>query len=283
MCWGDEQAHVPAGNEAGRRDSSPTCSEYLRPVEVDHVTVGIVGPDDTDAVERSVEVIESGGRDATIGDAESVLETGVDAILTFGESAFLSVARAGPSVPILPVDAGRGIESVPEMDLESAVAHLFSDRSDVARSLFGVDVAGEPTGRAVLDVTLTTSEPAKISEFGVYSGETAVANFRADGVVVATPVGSQGYARRAGGPAVSPDLTAAVVVPIAPFAIDLDRWVLDLAAPVRVAVEREEVPVTLQVDDRAIGEVRQDDPVEIRLDGSFTLAVVPESQPYFDD
>lgn len=246
-------------------------------------TVGVVGPDGHDAVERALAAVEDAGGTTRVGDAEAVIQADPGAVVTVGEPALLAVLRAGPSSPILPVDAGPGVQSVSGVDVESAVAGLLDTPTTVERTFFSVDVAGEAVGSALFDVTLTTTEPAKISEYSVATGETAVADFRADGVVVATPAGSQGYARRADGAVVSPGLDAAVVAPIAPFAIDLDRWVLDLADPVRVAVEREEVPVTLLVDDREIREVGSDDPVEIRPGGSISIAVVPESQPFFGD
>lgn len=246
-------------------------------------TVGVVGPDGRDAVERALAAVEDAGGTARVGETESVFEGDLDAVVAVGEPALLAVVRAGPSVPVLPIDAGPGVQSVLGADVESAVAGLLDAPTTVERTLLSVDVAGEPVGPALFDVTLTTTEPAKISEYSVATGETAVANFRADGVVVATPAGSQGYARRADGPVVTPGLDAVVVAPIAPFAIDLDRWVLDLTDSVRVAVEREEVPVTLLVDDREIREVDSDDPVEIRPGESIAIAVVPESQPFFGE
>jgi NAD+ kinase len=42
-------------------------------------------------------------------------------------------------------------------------------------------------------------------------------DFRADGVMIATPTGSTSYAMSAGGPIIDPRVEAMVMVPIAPF------------------------------------------------------------------
>lgn len=246
-------------------------------------TVGIVGSEGQDAVERAHEAVEVAGGTPLVGEVATVLEADPEAVVAVGESALLALARAEPDAPVLPVAAGDGVRSVPESEVESAIGNLLADASTVERRLLSVAVDGESVGPALFDVTLTTTEPARISEYGVATGSTTVAIFRADGVVVATPAGSQGYARHADGPVVAPELDAVVVAPVAPFAIDLDRWVLDLDEEVQLAVEREEASVSLLVDDRQVGEVTGENAVEIAAGGSLSLAVVPESQPFFGE
>ena len=244
-------------------------------------TVGVVGPDERDAVQHALAAVEDSGATARTGDATTVIDADPEVVVAVGEPALLARARAGVDVPVLPIAAGHGVQSVPESDVRSAVASLLAERATVEHRLLSVSVAGEAVGPAVFDVTLTTTEPGRISEYSVATDTTAVAAFRADAVVAATPVGSQGYARRADGPVVAPDIEAVAVVPVAPFATDLDRWVLGLADRVRLAVEREETPVTLLVDDREVGEVDSDDFVAIAPGGTLSIAVVPESQPFF--
>lgn len=250
------------------------------------MTVGVVAADDgagERAGERAVAAVEDAGEAVHAGDARSVADADPEYVVAVGESALLSVARERPTAPVLPVAVGRGFQSVPEDALASGVASLFEGHTPSERRLLSVEVGGETVGPAVLDVALFATEPGRISEYSVSTGSTTVARFRADGVVAATPAGSQGYARCADGPVAAPSIDAAVVVPVAPFAIDLDQWVLDLADPLRLAVEREEASVTLQVDGREVREVGRDDPVEIGDGGSFTIAVVPESQGFFGE
>ena len=56
-------------------------------------------------------------------------------------------------------------------------------------------------------------------------------------VVVATPLGTAGYSRAAGGPRLAPD-TGLAVVPIAPFAMTADQWVV--RPPLGLRVERDD-------------------------------------------
>jgi len=90
-------------------------------------------------------------------------------------------------------------------------------------------------------------------------------------VVVATPAGSHGYARAAGGPHIASGAPVAAVVPVAPFTMTPEQWVVDLDPPVGITSERD-VEVSLVLDD----DRRETDPeatVSIALGGTLSFVV----------
>lgn len=238
--------------------------------------VGVVGPD-TDGVVAAVEA--AGGR-AAVGAARNVVDDS-EAVVAVGEPALIALARAAPPVPVLPVAAGRGVRSVPPDAVGEAVeALLAGDFERRSHPVVDVRVGDRTRARALLDVMLVSAEPAQISEYAVESGEHRVARFRADGVVLATPSGSSGYASSAGGPVLAPDTDAATVVPVAPFETDIDHWVVS-TTDLRVSVERDETAVHLLADDRVVGPVDPGEPVSVTPGASLSVAVVDASQsPY---
>jgi NAD+ kinase len=250
--------------------------------EAERATVGIVGERAAEAVVAAV--TDAGGTPET-GDLDTVLGAAPDALVTVEEEALFEVAARADatSIPVLPVDAGRGVRSVPLPDLDGAMETLVAGAGSVTPlPILGVRVGDQFEARALTDVTLLTAEPARISEYTVATGETTVARFRADGVVVATPAGSRGYARRVDAPVVAHDTGVATVAPIAPFATDADHWILDLDS-VSLRVERDEVPVELLADDRRVGGVDPGVPVSISVVDTLSLLSVPESgHPYPD-
>ena len=243
----------------------------------ERASVAVVGADEeavAGADEGAVAAVADAGGDPVAGPAADVVAD-ADFVLAVGEAALLSVARAGPAVPVLPVAAGRGVRSVPRGDLEGAVGALLAGEYDVeSHPVCQIRVGDRSRATALLDCMLVTAEPAQISEYAVHAGEELVARFRADGVVVATPAGSSGYASRAGGPVVSPAADVLVAAPVAPFATDADHWVLP-PGDVRVSVERDVAAVDLVADDRVVGE---GPPAESVLPAeSLRVAVVPAS------
>lgn len=239
--------------------------------------VGVVG----DAVDDLVAEVETAGGQPRIGDADDVVGADPDVVVTVGEAATLAAARQRPTMPILPVDAGRGLRSVPE-DRTGSLADSVVDGEWTAEShpLVAIETGGETVDRALLDVTLVTAEAARISEFSVRDRETRVGQFRADGVVVATPAGTPGYARRVGTPIVAAETGVLAVAPIAPFATNPDHWLV-ADDHLTLTVERDEADVTLFADDRPVGPIARDEPVTLTTDRAVRVAVLPQSQRRF--
>lgn len=226
---------------------------------------------DNTAVAR---VVQSCGGDVTPSET-------ADYVLAVGEPAVQSLASDPPERPVLPVAAdgdrhdllSAGIHSVLKADLQDALEALFAGEYRVrSHPILTVTLDGEPADRAVLDVTVVTSEPARISEYEITGAGGWVDTVRADGVVVATPVGSAGYARAAGGPVLAHG-TGLSVVPIAPFATRTDTWVLQ--PPVTVTVTREEEDISLYADAREVGRLGPSNSVRLERRDDLNLLCVP--------
>lgn len=234
--------------------------------------VGVVGEHPS-----VVDAVAAAGGDPVADDAAAVLDSDPVAVVAVGEDGLVDLARAGVDVPVLPVAAGRGVRSVPEVAVEPAVARLVAGDADVVdHPVHAVD-----GGVALLfDLVLVTDGLARISEYVVRADGEDVGRVRADGVVLATPAGSVDYARAAGGPVVAPGTGVGAVVPIAPFATDQDDWVLPLT-DVELAVARDDTPVKLVVDGRRERRVGPDEWLELERRGRLRVAVLPESQAFF--
>jgi NAD+ kinase len=188
----------------------------------------------------------------------------VDAVVAVGEAGLRSVAADVPDAPVLAVAEGR--YAVPRSTVDDALAALAAGEARIdAHPLLGVCRDGATVARAVRDVVLVTAAPASISEYAVGDDESV----RADGVVVATPAGSDGYAAAAGGPVLDPD-TGVVVVPIAPFSTSAAATVVDVGVGLPLSVEREG-EIALFVDGVRHGSVDTDTEMRIERAGSVDL------------
>jgi NAD+ kinase len=240
-------------------------------------TVGLVSDDDVGTVGLR-EAVRGADADLRAGSAAGVLDADTDAVVALGERALVDLVAAGldSDRPVLPVDAGASVRSVPRSAAPGAVEALL----DGSWTPVELPLLSAQGADALFDFTLVTSEPARISEYTVVSGEERVATVRADAVVVTTPTGSPGYAKAADGPVLAPGTGVIGVVPVAPFATDADHWVLPDDA-VRLVVERDEAPVELLADGRSVGTVPANEPIPIARERSLTVAVVEGSQRFF--
>jgi len=254
--------------------------------------VGVLG----DGADGAADAIRDAGGEAVTGEA-ALDESAVDVVAAIGEAAVLDALAAGVGVhqaaasastsgqhaeqpggtSVLPVAAGREYGGVERDDLPDALTALASGDYEVRERPTLSVTAGETDVRALADVMLVTDEPARISEYAVATRGSSVDEVRADGVVVATPAGSHGYAADAGGPLLSADAGALAVVPISPFRVERTQWVLD--APASLEVVREDADVALLVDGRERGLAEPGVPVELDWGAPFEVAVVPASRP----
>ena len=248
----------------------------------DEPVVGVVdGPADDAAVTGIDERLEGADTDLTVvsDGLDAVLRANPSVLVAAGHASLTALVPAAVDVPVLPVGQVSGIESVARERVPDALEAVVGGAVDChRRPVLGVSLESDGDvvrDRALFDVTLVTDEPARISEYSVYSRGHPVATFRADGVVAATPAGSHGYASTVDAPQLSPAIDAIAVAPIGPFVTQTRQWVLpddDLVC----TVERNENDVRLVVDDRSVGMVSMDARVTVSVTDTLSTLVVSE-------
>lgn len=241
--------------------------------------VGIVG----DAIQPIADVVESAGGTSLVDARTEHRDVDPAFVIAVGDRALRSLTPDS-TAPILPVETH--VPGLDSLSLDRArtelprLLDLFArDRDRIGRHseidpqqftvthpVVGID---RPDGRvhALSDVTLVTAEPARISEYTVVAGNAPerrrIMSVRADGIVVATPIGSHGYAHDAGGPRLAAETDVGVVVPIAPFSIDADHWVVPLS-DIRLTVDRDDAAVELRLDGHRAGNVSSTETLRLR-------------------
>ncbi|MGI5893536.1 MAG: NAD(+)/NADH kinase [Candidatus Merdivicinus sp.] len=77
----------------------------------------------------------------------------------------------------------------------------------------------DQTFLALNDAVVSKAEMAKIVDIQVCCGERLVGNYRADGIILATPTGTTAYALSAGGPIMDPSIDGISMTPICPHSL----------------------------------------------------------------
>jgi NAD+ kinase len=185
------------------------------------------------AKQRPDFVVVLGGDGTLLSAARNVAEAGIPILgVNLGSLGFLTEIKQGEIAQALAdVDAGRY-----ELSLRSMV-HCQVQRD-------GKCVAGY---HALNDIVMNQSAVARITEFEVRVNGTFVANYMADGVIVATPTGSTAYSLSAGGPILAPDVPGFVITPVASHALTNRPLVVQDTAliEIRVLVTREKAYLTI--------------------------------------
>lgn len=154
-------------------------------------------------------------------EAELLIVLGGDGTLI---RAVKSVAPYG--VPVLGINTGH-LGFLTEIENAEIFDHLerFLARDYIIEERLMITAQVERQGKRLVEMTalndavISKGPRARLVHLGVDVGQTRVARYPADGVIVATPTGSTAYSLSAGGPIVEPTVNCLLVTPICPHTI----------------------------------------------------------------
>lgn len=190
-----------------------------------------------------------------------------------GDGTLLGTARrlVGSSTPVIGVNLGK-LGFLAEFSAAEVRDYLDGGRPEGWRInprimlQVWLNGGGEPTF-ALNDVVVSQGIVARLVNIAMEVDGAHAIQYRADGLVVSTPVGSTAYSLSLGGPIVSQSLRAFVITPLAPHSLTNRPIVVEGGVLVSFRVESEAHELALVVD----GQER----IDLRQGDRFTVAAAP--------
>jgi NAD+ kinase len=103
------------------------------------------------------------------------------------------------------------------------------------------------------DAVIAASGIAKIVKLDVGTQSVRLGQYRADGLIIATPTGSTAYSVAAGGPILDPEMEAFIINPICPFTLSNRPVVVPVFEHIYAEVEPEQrAQVILTIDGQEV-------------------------------
>ena len=115
----------------------------------------------------------------------------------------------------------------------------------------------------------------------VYENNTFVNEYRADGVIVATPTGSTAYSLSAGGSIVYPGLKAVTITPLSPQGLTARPIIIDGGNTLSFKVFSRDNDAHLNLDGSICIKVRQDDTINARLSNKKVKIIKSGKNDYY--
>ena len=212
-------------------------------------------------------VVVLGGDGAILGAVRAFAEAPVPTLgINFGRVGFLASTPASQWREVLTgVLAGEGVLE-PRMLLEASI-----ERRD----------AGAVRTLCLNDVVASRGPHQGMLTIGLEVDGEFVADYRADGLIVATPSGSTAYSLSAGGPVLFPSMLGVIVTPICPQGLSYRPIVLHPDSQLVLVLEESSGVTTLAADGQGFHELHQGDRVVVqRHPEPYPLLAWGDLDPY---
>jgi NAD+ kinase len=171
---------------------------------------------------KGIEVLRD--EEAVGRDADLVVVLGGDGTLIHA-----SRLLAGRAAPILGINMGSlgFMTEVPQSEMYPALEQVLAGQSTVSPRmklrihLHRGGTSGEPEldAEVLNDAVLSKGAHSPMAELDTSFGESYLTNYKADGVIIATPTGSTAYSLAANGPIVYPTMRGVIINPICPHTL----------------------------------------------------------------
>lgn len=255
-------ADKPAAVETARRTAAWLSGRGI-PFSCEEPLAGLVG---------------QGGADG--GQADLLIALG-------GDGTVLRAAQEAVrlDVPLLGVNLGNTgfLAEVEPEALEDALTRLTAgDWREERRSLLEVTL-GDTQYLALNDAVLTRGGYARLIRLTISVDGSWAEDYRADGLIVATPTGSTGYSLSAGGPIITPGVDGMVVTPICAHSLQHRPFVVPGGSEITLTLRSDEpLEASLQIDGQGKATLTQGGRVVIRKSGRAVRLVRMREIGFFD-
>lgn len=225
----------------------------------------------------------------TIDSAEDFYQT--DFLLTLGgDGTMLSAARAVAhrKTPILGIHLGKlGFMAEVTVDemfdrLKMVISGQYSLQRRMVLKAEIINGNGPTVFYALNDFVIDRGRSQRIITMRLLSNDHFVSDYKADGLIIATPTGSTAYSLSVGGPIVMPKLKAIVVSPISPHTLSLRPIVLPDDRSLELSFPDEEVEkIAFAVDGQVSEYLKPKDKIYIQR-APFEIRMIDfEDSNYF--
>ena len=208
-----------------------------------------------------------------------------------GDGTFLSAVRwlGNQSVPILGVKFGEVgfLAEAAEESLFDVVEHIlnrpFATRPRMRLRVEVWQADKQVASEAILnDVVINKGALARLAHIKTFVNERYLTDYRADGLIVATPTGSTAYSLAAGGPIMHPKVQGILVTPICPFTLTNRPLIVPDTAPIKIQLAEKSADIMLTFDGQVGLHIDASHTIEVRKDPVAVQMIQLPDRDFFE-
>ncbi len=135
---------------------------------------------------------------------------------------------------------------------------------------------------AINEIVLHPGKVAHMIDFEVYIDDRFAFSQRSDGLIIATPTGSTAYSLSAGGPILTPNLDAIVLVPMFPHTLSSRPLVISSDSSIRIKFLRTNIDYEVSCDSQIMLPIQDGEEVLIKRSNMNLNLIHPKDYNYFN-
>ncbi len=132
------------------------------------------------------------------------------------------------------------------------------------------------------DVVINKGALARLAHIKAYVDDHFLTDYRADGLIVATPTGSTAYSLAAGGPIMHPTVQGILVTPICPFTLTNRPLIVPDNAVIKLRLDEKSADIILTFDGQVGVPIDERDTIIVRKDPLPVNTIVLPDREFFD-
>ena len=208
-----------------------------------------------------------------------------------GDGTFLSAVRwiGDQQTPIIGVKFGEvGFLAETTEDrlcevAEAILADQFATRPQMRLQIQALREGVEITRESAFnDVVINKGALARLARIRTHIDDQFLTDYRADGLIVATPTGSTAYSLAAGGPIIHPSVPGILITPICPFTLTNRPLMVPDSAVIKIQLAEDTSDIMLTCDGQVGMKIDERDTIIISKSPSPVQMITLPDQNYFD-
>jgi len=132
------------------------------------------------------------------------------------------------------------------------------------------------------DVVINKGALARLAHIKTHVDDRYLTDYRADGLIVATPTGSTAYSLAAGGPIMHPTVQGILVTPICPFTLTNRPLIVPDSATIKIQLAEKSADIILTFDGQVGLPINEYNTIVVRKDPLAVNMIVLPDRDFFD-
>ncbi len=235
------------------------------------------------------EVIAAAGLDMAANSPDEMCDT--DLVISIGgDGTILRASKLGVRhhVPVFGVRLGRFgfiTQIPPEEFIERLADVLKGNYQTEDRMMISCEVCRDnevvASNLAMNDIVISRGSVSHMVDFQTSIDDNLLAQYSADGLVIASPTGSTAYSMSAGGPIVDPTCQVIILTPICAHTLAARPMILPSHRKVSVTVKSQDDQIVLQTDGWEIWRLKSGDRVTVGKADEVTKLITFDTDEFY--